>query len=55
MTVTKFTYEQYCTHIKKNIVIEECYFPDGTKKIICTNTKCVNNGDNCKNKLRQNN
>ena len=32
MTVTKFTYEQYCTHIKKNIIIEETLFEDGRKK-----------------------
>ena len=55
MTVTKFTYEQYCTHIGENVIIEECYFSDGTKKIICTNKKCVHKEINCKNKLRQNN
>ncbi len=55
MTVTKFTYEQYCTHIGENVVFEELFFEDGSKKTVCTNTKCINNEKNCKNKLRQNN
>ncbi len=55
MVNTKFTYEQYCTHLKKNIIIEETLLEDGTKKIVCTNTKCVHNEKDCRNKLRQNN
>lgn len=53
MTETKFTYEQYCTFCKRNIIIEEIYLKNGEKKIRCTNTKCVNTDENCKNKLRE--
>ncbi len=52
MCETKFTYEQYCTFLDKNIILEEIIFSDGTKKVICTNTKCLNNEKGCKNKLR---
>lgn len=55
MTETKFTYEQYCTFCKKNIIIEEVYLLDGNKTVKCTNTKCENHGKDCKNKLRENN
>lgn len=55
MTVTKFTYEQFCTHIDGNVIFEEIFFEDGSKKIVCTNNDCIYNGENCKNKIRQNN
>ena len=53
MIETKFTYEQYCTFCKKNIIIEEVYLLDGKKITKCTNTKCVNYEKECQNKLKQ--
>ncbi len=54
MIETKFTFEQYCTHHKRNIIMEEIYLPNGEKKTVCTNTKCEYNASECKNKLKQN-
>mgnify|MGYP003290817616 CR=1 FL=1 len=53
MTETKFTYEQFCTHCKKNIIMEEIYLSNGEKITVCTNTKCIYHEKECKNKLRQ--
>ena len=55
MTKTKTTYEQFCTHQGKNIVMELTMFSDGTRKIKCTNSNCPYNNKECKNKLRKNN
>lgn len=52
MCETKMTFEQYCTFLDRNIVLEEIISSDGKKKIICTNTKCMNSETGCKNKLR---
>lgn len=52
MCETKFAYEQYCTYLDKNIILEEIICSDGTKKVVCTNTKCMNSENGCKNKLR---
>lgn len=52
MCEPKFSYEQYCTYLDKNIILEEIICNDGTKKIVCTNTKCMNSEKGCKNKLR---
>lgn len=52
MCETKLTFEQYCTYLGKNIVMEEIIYNDGKRKIICTNTKCMNSEKGCKNKLR---
>ncbi len=52
MCETKLTFEQYCTYFEKNIVLEEIISPDGKRKVICTNTKCMNSEKGCKNKLR---
>lgn len=52
MCQTKFTYEQYCTYLGKNIIVEEIVCDDGKRKVICTNTKCMNSEKGCKNKLR---
>lgn len=52
MCETKMTFEQYCTYLGKNIVLEEIITDDGKRKVICTNTKCMNSEQGCKNKLR---
>lgn len=52
MCDTTFTYEQYCTYLDKNIILKEIIYSDGTKKVICTNSKCMNSEKGCKNKLR---
>ncbi len=52
MCETKMTFEQYCTFLGKNIVMEEIISPNGEKKIVCTNAKCMNSEKGCKNKLR---
>ncbi len=51
MTETKFSYEQYCTFLDKNVILEEILSLNGEKKIICTNAKCMNSDEGCKNKL----
>lgn len=55
MTETKTTYEQFCTHQGKNILMEVTMLSDGTKNIRCTNTDCPNNNSECQNKLVKNN
>lgn len=55
MTETKTTYEQFCTHQGKNIVIELTMYSDGTRKTRCTNSTCPHNKSNCQNKLIKNN
>lgn len=52
MCETKFTYEQYCTYLDKNVILQEIICHNGERKIICTNTKCMNSEEGCKNKLR---
>ncbi len=52
MSETKITYEQYCTHLNKNVILVEIISIDGEKRVICTDTKCMNSEDGCKNKLR---
>lgn len=52
MTETKITFEQYCTHLDKNVTMVEIFSVDGVKRIICTDTKCMNSEKGCKNKLR---
>ena len=52
MCETKMTFEQYCTYLGKNIVLEEIITDDGKRRVICTNAKCMNSDQGCKNKLR---
>ncbi len=52
MCETKFTYEQYCTFCEKNVILQEIISNDGSKKIVCTDTECMNSENGCKNKLR---
>ncbi|MBQ4572561.1 MAG: hypothetical protein IJA80_04720 [Clostridia bacterium] len=52
MCETKMTFEQYCTFLGRNIILEEIITPDGKRTVICTNTKCMNSEKGCKNKLR---
>ena len=51
MTETKTTYEQFCTHQGKNIVMELTMYSDGTRKTRCINFDCPHNNANCQNKL----
>lgn len=44
-------YEQYCCVLKRNIVLEETTYENGTKRTICTNyLNCCNCGG-CKNRI----
>lgn len=52
MCETKMTFEQYCTYLGRNIILEEIITPDGKRMVICTNTKCMKSENGCKNKLR---
>ncbi len=47
-----FSYEQYCTFLDKNIIVQEIFTSSGEKIVLCTNSKCDNNEKGCKNKLR---
>lgn len=53
MNETTRTYEQFCTHLGRNVIMEEIITSDGSKKIRCTNGGCPDNMGGCKNKLRQ--
>lgn len=45
-----FTYEQYCTVLKKNIILEEITYHDGNRKTVCLNShNCSENGE-CRDK-----
>ncbi len=47
-----FSYEQYCSVVKHNIVLEETSFYDGSKKIKCLNLcKCKKDLGGCENKF----
>ena len=46
------TFEQYCTYLEKNIIIEEIIYHDGERKFICINNNCMNDEKGCKNRLR---
>ncbi len=53
MKETKRNYEQYCTHLKRNIIMEETVKENGETKICCTEADCEATWKNCRNKLRQ--
>ncbi len=44
------TYEQFCWVKQKNIIMEETFFHNGERKIICTNLSVCNNCGGCKNR-----
>ena len=47
-----YSYEQYCSIVKKNIIILETSYYDGNKKIKCLNHyKCKKEFGGCKNKF----
>ena len=47
-----FSYEQYCSIVKKNIIIQETSYYNGRKKIRCLNhLKCKNEFGGCQNKF----
>ncbi len=52
MCETKFSFEQYCTFLETNVIMEEIYLLNGEKIVTCTNSKCMNSENGCKNKLR---
>ena len=45
-----FTYEQYCTVIGKNIIMEETTFKDGRKKLRCLHRHGCSKNGGCQNK-----
>ncbi|MCH5191906.1 MAG: hypothetical protein J1F23_07045 [Oscillospiraceae bacterium] len=55
MNETTRTYEQFCTHLGRNVIMEEKITSDGIIKITCTNGICPDSTGGCKNKLRQKN
>lgn len=47
-----FTYEQYCSVVEKNIILQETSYYNGKKKIRCLNhLKCKHEFGGCKNKF----
>lgn len=47
-----FTYEQYCSVVDKNIILQETSYYNGKKKIKCLNhLKCKHEFGGCKNKF----
>ena len=55
MLKIKRTYEQFCTHMGRNVIIEETVFENGEKEIACTEFECGDCTEQCKNKLCKNN
>lgn len=53
MKEMKITYEQFCTHLGKNITMEKITHQDGKITVNCTNCACFEDGG-CKNKLAKN-
>lgn len=53
MAETKKTYEQYCTHLKRNIIVEEVISESGRTALRCTDKECTEKNEKCRNKLRQ--
>ncbi len=52
MSETKTTYEQFCTHQGKNVLMETIMKQSGVKITKCTNFNCQYNSKDCKNKLK---
>ncbi|MBR3789628.1 MAG: hypothetical protein IKJ86_06525 [Clostridia bacterium] len=47
-----FTYEQYCSVVNKNIILQETAYYNGKKKLKCLNhLKCKHELGGCKNKF----
>jgi len=53
MCEIKKTYEQYCTNICGNVIMEEIMYANGEKQIHCTNENCPSKNQGCQNKLLQ--
>ncbi len=48
MNKHSFTFEQYCTIIGKNIILEETTYHNGSRKIRCLHShKCENESGGC--------
>ncbi len=47
----KNNYEQFCTHLDANVIIEEIIYSDGTRETRCTCEECKEKEKECKNKL----
>lgn len=54
MVETKKTYEQYCTFLKRNIIIEEILTNEGKIVKKCLEMDCVDKDKICRNKLYKN-
>ncbi len=51
MNSHSFTFEQYCSIVGKNIILEETAFHDGKKQLRCLHCyKCSENGG-CRNRF----
>ncbi len=51
MNKHSFTYEQYCTVVDKNIILEEITFHNGNKRLRCLNLhNCMMANGGCKNR-----
>ena len=53
MKKAKFTFEQYCTYLNRNVTLENIIFDDGKRKIVCKDKDCKLNENDCKNKIRK--
>jgi hypothetical protein len=51
MIETKKTYEQYCTFLERNIIIEETLTRDGKVVKKCLEIDCADKDKICRNKL----
>lgn len=45
------TYEQYCSIVGRNIIIEETMYHNGTKSAKCLNKNVCEKGGGCTNKI----
>lgn len=51
MNKHKLTYEQYCCVLKRNIVLEETVFHNGTHEISCTHYSQCRSRGGCRNEI----
>ena len=53
MEKAKFSFEQYCTYLKRNVIMEKIIFDNGDRKTICIDRGCNLKENQCKNKIRK--
>ncbi|NMP37192.1 MAG: hypothetical protein GX051_03565 [Clostridiales bacterium] len=45
------TYEQYCSVLGKNVIMEEIMYHDGKKQVRCLNTIVCDKDGGCRNRI----